>query len=201
MTALGPMARSSLRPLLVGVLWGAALMTGGPRPRRSAKGQRPDRHERPPARHLWRDSRSAPGVGSVQRRPAATRLRPAVARRSRRSGARGRSPGRPPAHGPCAGRPLPAGRGQHRRARGAILAGAIRRPPRRAAAARPARPAAAARRRPCPPRRPRPSRSRPRPPWRPRTARPSSPPSRATRGSTVRCATGRGRAMPAPPSP
>ena len=32
MTALGPMARSSLRPLLVGVLWGAALMTGATSP-------------------------------------------------------------------------------------------------------------------------------------------------------------------------
>jgi soluble lytic murein transglycosylase len=32
MTAVGPMARSSLRPLLVGVLWGAALITGLPRP-------------------------------------------------------------------------------------------------------------------------------------------------------------------------
>src|SRR3954451_2390928 len=32
MTAVGPMARSSLRPLLVGVLWGAALMTGLPKP-------------------------------------------------------------------------------------------------------------------------------------------------------------------------
>ena len=32
MPAIGPMARSSLRPLLVGVLWGAALIGGGPTP-------------------------------------------------------------------------------------------------------------------------------------------------------------------------
>ena len=38
MTAVGPMARSSLRPLLVGVLWGAALMTGPPEAGSRAEG-------------------------------------------------------------------------------------------------------------------------------------------------------------------
>src|SRR3954453_11579340 len=32
MTELGPMARSSLRPLLAGVLWGAALISGATNP-------------------------------------------------------------------------------------------------------------------------------------------------------------------------
>ncbi|TDH64610.1 lytic transglycosylase domain-containing protein [Dankookia rubra] len=71
MPAVGPMARSSLRPLLAGVLWGAALMTGLPKPATAqrATDQTAMSVPRPAA------SGGVPGLPQVLAPSDATRLR------------------------------------------------------------------------------------------------------------------------------